>query len=157
MTWQSAPLLVDPTVSTQWLADHLGSERLIVLDVSVVVLPAREGNGDRLLSGYDQYLFDGHIPGSVFADLVEGAGDPLDGVGVTADHTTVVYDSADGRFAEQARRLLTDGGYGRVAILDGGLHRWRSEGRPVEDGVSDGTFATRTGSARVEQGDVSDR
>lgn len=157
MTWQSAPLLVDPIVSTQWLADHLGSERLIVLDVSVVELPAREGVGDRLLSGYDHYLFDGHIPGSVFADLVEADGDPLEGVGVTADHTTIVYDSADGRFADQARRLLIDGGYGRVAILDGGLRRWRSEGRAVEDGVSEGSLATRTGSARVEQRDVRDR
>lgn len=141
MTWKSAPLAVDPAVSTQWLADHLGSEGLLVLDASVVVLPAQDGGEARLLSGYDQYLFDGHIPAAVFADLIDSADDPLDALGVTADHTIVVYDGSDGRFAEQLRHHLHAVGYDRVAILDGGLHRWRSEGRAVEDGGSDGSFS----------------
>jgi len=141
MTWQSAPIAVDPTVSTQWLADHLGSERLIVIDCSVVELPSQDGAAPRLLNGLDQFLFDGHIPTAVFADLVGPSADPFAGIGITAEHTIVVYDGADGRFADRSWELLRERGHAQVAVLTGGLRRWRSEGRTVEDGVSDG--ATR--------------
>ncbi|GAH78906.1 unnamed protein product, partial [marine sediment metagenome] len=30
-----APVLTSPLVSTQWLADHLGADELVVLDASV--------------------------------------------------------------------------------------------------------------------------
>ncbi|HXH35791.1 MAG TPA: rhodanese-like domain-containing protein [Plantibacter sp.] len=141
MTSNRTPLLVDPVVSTQWLADHLGSDRLIVVDASVVTLQTTAGGAPRLLSGYDQYLFDGHVPGAVFADLIDDRADPFEALQTDADRTAVVYDGGDGRFAERARRLLLDLGYEQVAVLDGGLRRWRVEGRAVEDGVSDGQSA----------------
>lgn len=141
MTSNSTPLLVDPVVSTQWLVDHLGSDRLIVVDASVVTLQTTDGAAPRLLSGYDQYLFDGHVPGAVFADLIEDRADPFGALQSGAARTVVVYDGGEGRFAERSRRLLLDLGYEQVAVLDGGLRRWRAEGRTVEDGVSAGQSA----------------
>ena len=72
-----APLLSTPLVSTQWLADHLGRDGLVVLDATVlhVKAPATKA-GYRWLSGLDQYLVDGHIPGAVFADVLEVFSDP---------------------------------------------------------------------------------
>lgn len=171
---RSSPALVDAVVSTQWLADHLGSERLVVLDASVIVLgespdggaspggdAAGAGGADgvggaphgktRYLSGYDQYLFDGHIPGAFFADLVESFSaqdgpypftrpdaeaftEAARAAGVTADSTIVVYDTAYGQFAARLWWLLRAFGHTRVAVLDGGFVRWRAEDRPTEDG-----------------------
>ena len=47
----------------------------------------------------------------------------------------VVYDDADGR-APLAANTLTQLGYTQVSTLDGGLARWRSEGRPTVSGVN---------------------
>lgn len=151
MTSTHAPFLVDPLVSTQWLADHLGSESLIVLDASVVELPAPDGGPVRLVSGYDLYLFDGHVPGAVFVELLDarqglGASSADEirrgaaAIGITEQHTIVLYDQLDGRSAERLRAALTGAGYERVALLDGGLGRWRSEARELRFGGPDGTF-----------------
>ncbi|MGG7508725.1 sulfurtransferase [Plantibacter sp. YIM 135249] len=163
---RSAPALVDAVVSTQWLADHLGSERLVVLDASVIVLGADSSTASgktTYLSGYDQYLFDGHIPGAVFGDLVEsfseqGAAYPFTrpsletfteaarAAGVGDDCTIVVYDTAYGQFASRLWWLFRSFGHARVAVLDGGFVRWRAEGRPIDDGhvePIDGSFTAR--------------
>lgn len=160
MTSEYAPLLVDDVVSTQWLADHLGSERLIVLDATVVELPSRHDGPARLVSGYDEYLFDGHVPGAVFADLVTAFGGPdepdraiadddpgsdavrsdAEAIGVRSEQTIVVYDRGDGRFARRLIAALGRGGFPRVALLDGGLSRWRAESRETTDGNQDGSF-----------------
>ena len=44
--------LSSPVVSTQWLADHLGAERMVVLDASVLSYETPAG-GRAWLSGYD--------------------------------------------------------------------------------------------------------
>ena len=60
--------LYSPVVSTQWLADHLGADDLVVVDATV--LPFTQPNGKPgYLSGHESYLINGHLPGAVFADL----------------------------------------------------------------------------------------
>lgn len=139
-----------PTVSTQWLADHLGSDGLVILDATVLQVPHPDG-GLAWLSGLDQYLVDGHIPGSVFADLLETFSDPAGAyafsrpdaeqfaaaaaaVGVDNQTTVIVYDSAVGTWAARIWWLFRAFGYDRVAILDGGLTKWKAEGRATELG-----------------------
>jgi len=46
----------------------------------------------------------------------------------------VVYDSSIGQWAARLWWLLVSAGVERVALLDGGLARWRAEGRDVETG-----------------------
>jgi thiosulfate/3-mercaptopyruvate sulfurtransferase len=146
----SAPALPGPLVSTQWLADHLGTDGLVVLDASVVRFTNPNGKPGNV-SGHEQYLLEGHIPGAVFADLFEELSDP-DGrfpfsrpsaqrfaaaagdLGVDNVTTVVVYDSAVGQWASRVWWLFRAFGYDHVAVLDGGLTSWKQEERALEIG-----------------------
>ncbi|MEV8212442.1 rhodanese-like domain-containing protein [Leifsonia sp. NPDC077715] len=143
-----AAALDGPLVSTQWLADHLGADGLVVLDATVV--PSQGPDGRPVyLSGRDRFLGEGHIPGSVFADLLETFSDPTGRfpftrpeaaafeaaaaeLGIGADTTVVVADAAVGQWAARLWYLFRSLGHDRVAVLDGGVKAWRAEGRPLE-------------------------
>jgi thiosulfate/3-mercaptopyruvate sulfurtransferase len=146
----TGPTLASPTVSTQWLADYLGSEKLVVLDASVLPYAAPNGTSG-FLSGHEQYLIDGHIPGAVFADLidefsVQGAALPFThqpsddfaaaagALGIDNDTTVVIYDVSVGQWASRLWWLFRANGYDRVAVLDGGFTKWRAEGRDTDVG-----------------------
>jgi len=131
-------------VSTQWLAARMGRPGLRVVDGSWY-LPT---------SGRDaaaEYAA-AHIPGAVFFDL--------DGTSDRASSLPHMLPSADD-FARQMTELgLDDGddlviydgsganlsaprvwwtfrvfGHARVAVLDGGIGKWRHEGRTLEQGT----------------------
>lgn len=142
--------LSSPVVSTQWLADYLGSDSLVVLDATVLPYVSPTGRGG-YLSGHEQYLVGGHVPGAVFADLIEVFSDPdgrfpftrptLDqfesaaaSVGVDNSTTVVVYDAAVGQWAARIWWLFRSFGYDRVAVLDGGFPKWLAEERPTDVG-----------------------
>jgi thiosulfate/3-mercaptopyruvate sulfurtransferase len=144
------PLLTSPIVSTQWLADHLGSDKLVILDATVLptVLPnGRHGH----VSGHDQYLIGGHVPGAVFADLLDVFSDPngayrftrptaeqfataAGSVGIDNETTVVVYDSTNGQWASRIWWLFRAFGYDSVAVLDGGFTKWLAESRETDAG-----------------------
>ena len=146
----SSPVTPSALVSTQWLADHLGSDNLVTLDATI--FPVTMAGGAReWRSGYDDYLTD-HIPGAVFADLISEFSDP-DGswgfarpsaaqferaaasVGIDNDTTVVVYDASIGQWAARLWWLFRSFGYDAVAVLDGGLVKWHGEERPSDDGA----------------------
>lgn len=136
-------------VSTEWLARHLGHDGLVIVDASVV--GAEAPSGFRWLSGLDEYLIEGHVPGAVFADILEEFSDP-DGeysfarpvqarleraareLGIDDEVAVVIYDSSLGHWASRLWWLLASAGVDRVAILDGGLTRWRADGHAIETG-----------------------
>jgi thiosulfate/3-mercaptopyruvate sulfurtransferase len=146
----SGPVLTSPLVSAQWLADHLGADDLVVVDASVVSYTQPSG-APGSLSGHEQYIAEGHVPGTVFADLIEEFSDP-DGrtpftrpdaarfaaaagaLGIGPDATVVVYDTALGQWASRFWWLLRAFGHDAAAVLDGGLTAWRAADRPVERG-----------------------
>jgi thiosulfate/3-mercaptopyruvate sulfurtransferase len=155
----SSPLPSSPVVSTQWLADHLGSDHLVILDATVFALAASNG-GPRYVSGRDDYLTKGHIPGAVFADLIDVFSDPTGefdfsrpsteqfevaaaSVGIDNGTTVVVYDAVVGQWAARVWWLFRAFGYDDVAVLDGGLTKWHAESRP---------FATSGARPRVAGG-----
>ena len=136
-------------VTTDWLAEHLGDPRLVVLDASV--LGVESPGGFHWLSGLDEYLIAGHVPGAVFADLLEEFSDPhgafaftrpdasrLERVarelGIDDDVTVVVYDTALGQWAARLWWVLRSAGVARIALLDGGLRRWKADGGDLETG-----------------------
>ncbi|WP_431277734.1 sulfurtransferase [Leifsonia poae] len=145
-----AAALDRPVVSTQWLADHLGSEGLVVLDATVV--PSARADGSHgYLSGLDQFLVDGHVPSAVFAELLDVFSDPAGAypftrpsaaafeaaaasVGIDNDTTVVVYDASVGQWASRIWWLFRAFGYDRVAVLDGGIAKWRTEERVTDRG-----------------------
>ena len=144
------PLLSSPVVSTQWLFDHLGGDNLVLLDASVLPFVTPAGHSG-YLSGHEQYIVGGHVPGAVFADLIDDFSDP-DGahpftrpdaarfeeaaasVGVSNDSTVIVYDSLAGQWAARVWWLFRAFGYDNVAVLDGGLSKWVAEKRGTETG-----------------------
>jgi thiosulfate/3-mercaptopyruvate sulfurtransferase len=146
----AGPALSSPLVSTQWLADHLGADGLVVVDASVVAFAQPDGSTG-YLTGHEQFILDGHLPGAVFADLIDELSDP-DGaypftrpssarfaaaagaLGVGPDTTVVIYDSQHGQWAARVWWLLRWAGHDRAAVLDGGLTAWRLEGRALDTG-----------------------
>lgn len=142
--------LTSPLVSAQWLADHLGADDLVVVDASVVSYTQANGKPGSL-SGHEQYIAEGHVPGAVFADLIEEFSDPegrfpftrpdaarfaaaAGALGIGSHTTVVVYDTALGQWAARFWWLLRAFGHDDAAVLDGGLTAWRAAGHPVELG-----------------------
>lgn len=130
-------------VSTAWLAENLGKPHVVVLDSSWH-LPAEKRDAR------DEYDI-AHIPGARFFDIdaVSDHASPLPHMmptaaefaakmtelGVGADDDVIVYDaSAPGIMsAGRAWWMFRAFGHDRVAILDGGLKKWKAEGRPLSD------------------------
>ncbi len=137
----------DPTllVSTNWLAERLGSPDIRVLD----------GSYHLVGSGRDahQEFLDGHIPGARFFDIdriadrgsklphmlppVEQFVSAVRKLGIGDGHRVVVYDQSDLHSAARVWWMFRVFGHTDVAVLDGGLAKWRAEGRPIEDGEVD--------------------
>jgi thiosulfate/3-mercaptopyruvate sulfurtransferase len=102
----------------------------------------------------------GHIPGARFLDLAtlveRGASLPntlppadlfatrLGELGVAADDRIVLYDDSPWHTAARGWWMLRLFGAEQVAILDGGLARWKAEGRPLERGEAPASAATFT-------------
>jgi thiosulfate/3-mercaptopyruvate sulfurtransferase len=116
-------------VTTQWLADHLGDEGLVVV----------ESDEDVLL--YDS----GHIPGAVKVDWHTDLNDPVmrdyvDGKrfaevlgqrGIGRDTTVVFYGDKNNWWAAYALWVFRLFGHEDVRLLDGGRAKWIAEGREI--------------------------
>lgn len=138
-------------VSTQWLADHLDDPNVAVLDASKH-LPAanRTPRADYVAA---------HIPGARYLDLdtltdktssvpaalptPDQVGERLAELGVAPGNIIVLYDDSGVMTSARAWFALTSVGVANVVVLDGGLAKWRSEGRPVESGMPDFVPAQR--------------
>lgn len=130
-------------VDTDWLAAHLQDPHVRVVDCSFK-LP---GIAPTALADYQR----GHIPGAVFFDIDDicapgtslphmvPSADPfarkLGALGVGDDDRVVVYDGNGLSSAGRAWWMLRLFGHDDVAILDGGLPKWRAEGRPLDTAI----------------------
>lgn len=129
-------------VSTEWLAARLGDDGLVVLDASQHM----PGSGRDAAAEFAA----GHIPGARYLDLASFVDDTsavpralpradqvaerLAALGVSDGQTLVLYDDSTIRTAARAWFVLRHYGIEAV-ILDGGLGKWRSEGRAIEAGM----------------------
>jgi len=129
-------------VSTEWLAGHLDDEAVVTIDASWH-LPTLGRNAE---SEYRE----AHIPGAVFFDIdkIADTSNPLPhmlpspevfaaavgALGIDETMTTVVYDSVGLSSAPRLWWTFRVMGARTVVILDGGLPKWRAEGRPIETG-----------------------
>jgi len=133
---------MDSLVSTDWLARNLGEADVAIVDSSAF-LPT---------DGRDPVaeFAEAHIPGARFLDInqvadrtnpaphmlprAEEFGAAMTMLGVGRDDRIIVYDNSPLRTAARGWFMFRHFGAERVAILDGGFQKWRSEGRPVESG-----------------------
>jgi thiosulfate/3-mercaptopyruvate sulfurtransferase len=137
-------------VTTDWLAARLGEPELSIVDGSFY-LPALKRDAKA------EYLA-GHIPGAVFFDIdaiadhsselphmLPGATQftkEVGALGIGRDDTIVVYDGAGLGGSPRVWWTFRIFGARNVYILDGGLPKWKAEGRAVDSGTAKRTPRT---------------
>ena len=134
----------DALVSTEWLAQHLTSPDVRVVDGSWY-LPTEERDPR---AEYEEQ----HIAGAVFFDIDDIADETSDlphmlpspekfssrvrKLGLGDGVRIVVYDGGNMMAAARVWWMFRVFGHNDVAVLDGGLAKWLAEGRPVTDEVT---------------------
>ena len=129
-------------VETDWLASHLSSPDLIVLDGSWH-LPTAGRDAKK------EYLAE-HIPGALFFDIDDLSDEKsslphmlpstvkfasrMKKMGIGDGARIVVYDTNGIFSAARVWWTFRAMGHQDVAVLNGGLRKWKAEGRPLEDG-----------------------
>lgn len=145
---------MDSLVSTDWLEQALGTSDLRVIDASFF-LPA---DGRDARAEYEAE----HVPGAVFLDIEEVSdrssaaphmlppehlfASRMQSLGLRDGSRFVVYDNSPYHSAARIWWMLRSFGAHYVALLDGGLQKWKAEGRPLESGkpqVRHGHFTPR--------------
>lgn len=132
----------DDVVSTSWLQDHLGSPDLAIVDASWYLPAARRDPRAEFREA--------RIPGAQFFDIdeISDTNSPLPHMlpspekfssrmrkmGIGDGKRVIAYDGAGLFSAARAWWMFKVFGHDDVAVLDGGLPKWKAENRPLEDG-----------------------
>jgi thiosulfate/3-mercaptopyruvate sulfurtransferase len=133
---------VECLISTQQLARELGAPDLVLFDASLY-MPAEQRDA-RALYGSE------HLPGARFFDIDQIADIEstlphmaptaarfehlVAALGVSNRHRVVFYDQKGIFSSARAWWLMGLFGHERAAVLDGGLPKWRREGRALRSG-----------------------
>src|SRR5436305_3912203 len=152
-------------VSTEWLAERLNDPNIVVVEGSFY-LPALKRDAEA------EYLA-AHIPGAVRFDIdaIADHSSPLPHMppgadefaaavgklGIGDEMTIVVYDGAGLGGAPRVWWTFRVFGAENVLVLDGGLPKWKAEGRPTESGAVTRpakTFKAKLNSAMVANVDT---
>lgn len=139
-------MFTSPLVSTDWLEARLAAPSLRILDCSVVMRTADDGTY-AFVGGREEWA-EGHIPGSVFVDVLgklaakddprpmmmppaDAFADAMAEHGVGDGAHVVLYDRSNHAWAARVWWMLRAIGFDAAAVLDGGWQKWSAEGRPV--------------------------
>ena len=143
-------------ISTAELADILGQADLRLFDCTTYLEPAPEGSNVPYLAVPGRHTFEaGHIPGADFLDLQGEFSDSSTELrfmmpdvayleqafgrhGVSNESQVVLYSIGTPMWATRFWWMLTSLGFENVAVLDGGLDKWKLEGRAPETGPAKG-------------------
>lgn len=148
---------MDLLVSTEWLAQNIGAAKIAIVDASAHLPSAGRDPAAEFM--------DGHIPGARYLDLpsLKDESSPVPGaiptkdqletrlrdLGIHDDDLIVLYDDSGIKSSARAWFILGHYGHNKVAVLDGGLGKWKAEGHALEAGSS------ASGSGTVSLGDSS--
>lgn len=134
-------------VSTAWLHENLSSSGLRVVDATQF-LPG---------TGRDPYaeFLEAHIPGAVFFDLNRASdlysalpntmptashfAQLVGTIGIGNEDFVIVYDTLGIMSASRVWWMLRAFGFENVAVLDGGMPRWKHDQYPTEAGATEVT------------------
>jgi len=133
--------VASPLVTTEWLAAHLDAPDVRIVDGSWYLPQAQRDPK----AEYEE----GHIPGAVFFDIDEIAdtdspyphmlpspekfSSRMRAMGLGDGMRIVVYDGAGLFSAPRVWWMFRVMGHDDVVVLDGGLKKWKAEGRPLDD------------------------
>jgi thiosulfate/3-mercaptopyruvate sulfurtransferase len=131
-------------VSTEWLAANLGNPRVRVVD-GTWHMPQLQRNARREFE-------EAHVPGAVFFDIDEIADRTtalphmlptpaefsrhMSALGLSSNDFIVVYDTRGVVSAARVWWTFRAFGHDGVAVLDGGLKKWKAENRPLATGAA---------------------
>jgi thiosulfate/3-mercaptopyruvate sulfurtransferase len=135
-------------VTTEWLAEHLNDDGLVVAEV------------DENTDLYEE----GHIPGAVKLHWREDLQDPVERDvvdretferllgerGIGNETAVILYGDKNNWFAAYAYWYLKVYGHGDVRILDGGRQKWIDEGRELSTDVPSPEAKSYTAKERDE-------
>ena len=130
-------------VSTDWLASHLSDPDVVVLDASYYLANAKRDAEAEFVAG--------HVPGAqrFNIDAISDHSNPLPhmlpspeqfarqvgALGVGDRMTIVLYDGLGLYGAARVWWTFRVFGAEKVFVLDGGMPKWKTEGRPLETGL----------------------
>lgn len=136
--------MIDPAqwiVETTWLAEHLNAPDVVVLDGSMH-LPTSGRNARQEYAA-------AHIPGAQYFDIDAVAdkanplphmlpssvqfASPVKAMGIGDGQRIVVYDTEGLYSAARVWWMFRTMGHEDVAVLNGGLKKWKAEGRGLTD------------------------
>ena len=129
-------------VETSWLAEHIDAPDLVVLDASSH-LPTTKRNAKAEFTAE-------HIPGAQFFDIDDISDETsnlphmlpstvkfasrMKKMGIGDGLRVIVYDSVGIGQAPRAWWMFRIMGHTDVAVLNGGLKKWKAEGRDIDSG-----------------------
>ena len=133
-----------PLVSTEWLAEHIDAPDIRIADASWYLPQAgRDPRAEYRVA---------RIPRAVFFDIddLSDEASPLPHMlapgakfasrmrrlGLGDGNLIVIYDGGGIYSSPRAWWMLRAMGHSDAVVLDGGLPKWRKEGRPVEDMIA---------------------
>jgi thiosulfate/3-mercaptopyruvate sulfurtransferase len=156
----------DGLVTTAELAAILEQPRLRLFDCTTYLEPAPEGSDVPYIATPGRHSFEaGHIPGADFLDLQGEFSDSATALrfmmpavaqleaafgrhGVGDNNQVVLYSIGTPMWATRFWWMLQSLGFDGASVLDGGLDKWKAEGRAVEAGPTKGyppaNFATKS-------------
>jgi thiosulfate/3-mercaptopyruvate sulfurtransferase len=143
-------------ITSAELAGILDRPDLRLFDCTTYLEPAPEGSDQPYLAVPGRHTFEaGHIPGADFLDLQGEFSDQgtelrfmmpataqLEAAfgrhGVSADSKVVLYSIGTPMWATRFWWMLKSLGFDNASVLDGGLDKWKAEGRAIETGPAKG-------------------
>jgi thiosulfate/3-mercaptopyruvate sulfurtransferase len=146
----------DALIGTAELADILTEPDLRLFDCTTYLEYQPTGSGIPYLVVPGRHTFEaGHIPGADFLDLQGEFSDSSTALrfmmpdvaylerafgrhGVSNESQVVLYSIGTPMWATRFWWMLTSLGFENVAVLDGGLDKWKLEGRALETGPAKG-------------------
>ena len=130
-----------PLVSTEWLAAHLDAPDVRIIDASWYLPTAQRDPKHEYEAA--------HIPGAMFFDIDEIAdtnsayphmlpapekfSSRVRALGIGDGTRVIIYDGAGIFSAPRVWWMFRVMGFADVAVLDGGMKKWKAEGRALSD------------------------
>lgn len=159
----------DALIGTAELADMIAQPDLRLFDCTTYLEYQPVGSGIPYIAVPGRHTFEqGHIPGADFLDLQGEFSDQntelrfmmpqvaqLEAAfgrhGVGNDSRVVLYSIGTAMWATRFWWMLKSLGFDKAAVLDGGLDKWKAEGRAIETGPARG-YPPATFTARPKPG-----
>jgi thiosulfate/3-mercaptopyruvate sulfurtransferase len=140
-------------VTTEWLASRLADPSVRVVDCTTHLLPKPDFSLYDVVSGRADFE-KAHIPGAAFLDIEHEVSEPhprlhftlpesrqfaaaMSRLGISDDTLVVPYSTANHWWATRLWWMLQVFGHPNSAVLDGGIQKWKAEGRTLLTGPAE--------------------